>query len=161
MEDFTARIKQVEGKIKDLTWLGGLFAYEEFTEVHSQPERYLQEALRALKDADLSDPQKIIIALSIQKLPLEAFVGFSEQVLGFLEAGFVSEAVFEFVVFPTYAWNSRLAESFTDPAVQRLLQLVLASPSVGSRRKEIVKDEILTGNALKNVLELRSAGQIK
>ncbi|HET8644336.1 MAG TPA: hypothetical protein VFO85_02530, partial [Vicinamibacteria bacterium] len=68
--------------------------------------------------------------------------------------------VFERAVFPTYDWSTTLVEAGDDAAVQRLWRRVLASPAVGARRKEIVEREILTGNARRDVLELREAGEI-
>ena len=53
------------------------------------------------------------------------------------------------------------SDGFADPAVQRLLQRVLASPDVNDGRKQIVRDEILTGNAQKDVVEMREAGEIR
>jgi hypothetical protein len=86
---------------------------------------------------------------------------FSERVLDLLEKELVPESVFEQAVFPTYDWNTAFAERFDAPEVQRFLQRVLASPAVGAQRKQIVKEEILTGNARKDVLELREAGEIR
>lgn len=161
MEDLVARVRRVEEAIGDLTWAGGLFRYPEFTEVHSRPEAHLDGALQALKSTSATEQQKIIVALSMQKLPLAAFLRFSGHALEYLEAGLISDKVFERAVFPTYDWNTLLAENYADPAVQRFLGRVLASAAVSERRKEIVRDEILTGNAKKDVLELRSAGEIK
>lgn len=161
VDDFIARIARIKAAIGDLTWTGGLLAYEDFTEVHARPEAYLDQALDALRRGGAGEQEKIIIALSMQKLPLPELVRFSEQVLKDLEAGLVSERVFEHAVFPTYDWNTALVEGYGDAGVQRLLQLVLASPSVSPRRKEIVKDEILSGNAQRDVLELRAAGELK
>jgi len=161
VDDFIARVTRIKAKIGDLTWTGGLLGVEDFREIHAHPQTYLDAALRALEGTALGDEEKIIVALSMQKLPLPELVRFSEGVLSLLEAGRVSETVFQHAVFPTYDWNTALPEDFADSGVQRLLQRVLDSPSVNARRKEIVKDEILTGNAQKDVLELREAGEIK
>lgn len=160
MEDLAARIRRIEEQITDLTHAGALLGCPEFLEVYAQPEGHLEDALRVLRTPEVSEVQKTIAALSMQRLPLQKFVEFSEQVLGSLEAGRVSERVFETAVFPTYDWNTMLAENFSDPAAQRLLRLVLASPAVGKIRKAIVRDHILSGNSQKAVLELRDAGQI-
>jgi hypothetical protein len=161
LEDFAARIERIQSQARDLTWLGALFRSPEFVEVYSQPPEFREQALQLLRAPDASEPQKIIAALSMQKLPLPELVEFSEQVLRYLESGLLSERVFERAVFPTWDWNTSLCENVADPAVQRLLALVLASPSVSSRRKQIVRDELLTGNARHQVLDLRAAGQIK
>jgi hypothetical protein len=161
VDDFIARVTRIKAKIGDLTFAGGLLGVDAFREIHAHPQTYLDAALPALEGTALGEEEKVIVALSMQKLPLPDLVRFSEGVLSLLEAGRVSETVFQNAVFPTYDWNTALAEGFADPGVQRLLQRVLASPSVNARRKEIVKDEILTGNARKDVLELREAGEIR
>lgn len=160
-EDFVARIRKMRESVEDLTWTGALFALPAFTEIHSQPQAHVDDALAALAGSGVSEDEKVIIALSMQKLPLVEFVRFSERVLECLEAGRLSDVAFESAVFPTYDWNAALAENFADADVQRLLDRVLASPAVSSVRKEIVRDVILTGDALKDVLELRGAGEIK
>jgi hypothetical protein len=161
VSDYMARIERIHQGVQDLTWTGGLFRNEDFREIHAHPEQHLDAALDALRSADVAEPQKVIVALSMQKLPLEALVRFSERVLDDLEAGHISERVFEQAVFPTYDWNTALEEHYDDGAVQRLLARVAASPKVGERRKEIVRDVILTGRARQDVLQLREAGQIK
>jgi hypothetical protein len=161
VEDFIARIARISAAIGDLTWTGGLFAYEDFKQIHGDPQAHVGDALEALGGGQASEQEKIIVALSMQKLALAERVRFAEQVLALFEAGRVSETVFEQAVFPTYDWSTALAEGFADPAARRFLERVLASPAVGARRKEIVKDEILTGNAQKDVLELREAGEIR
>lgn len=161
MEDLAAHFRHIEERIKDLTHAGVLFGYPEFVEIHAQPERYLEDALGVLRTPEPSEIQKTIAALSMQRLPLEEFVGFSEQVLRYYEAGRVSESVFTNAVFCSYDWNTTFAENFTDPSVQRLLNFVLASPAVGDPLKAFVRDEILSGNGRQVVLDLRHAGEIR
>lgn len=161
VDDFMARITRIKAAIGDLTWTGGLFAHEDFRQIHVHPQAHVEEALAALQSGETGEEEKVIAALSMQKLPLPELLRFSERVLDLLEKGLVSEAVFEQAVFPTYDWNTSLAERFDAPEVQRFLQRVLASPAVSAQRKELVKDEILTGNARKDVLELREAGEIR
>jgi hypothetical protein len=161
VEDFMARIARIKAAIGDLTWTGGLFAYPEFREVHAHPQAHVEAALEVLAGPGTSEQDKVIVALSMQKLPLPERLRFSDKVLGLLDEGLVSQAVFEQAVFPTYDWSTALAERFDDPEVQRFLQRVLASPAVGEQRKGLVRDEYLTGNARKDVLELREAGEIK
>jgi hypothetical protein len=95
----------------------------------------------------------------MQRLPLVSFVTFAEQALSHLESALLTERVFDSAVFPTYEWNTGLAENFTGPTVQTFLQRVLASSSVGEGPKAMAS-EILSGRAAKAVLELRSAGVI-
>ena len=161
VDDFVARIRHIKAAVGDLTWTGGLLRVPEFREVHADPVTYREAAVAALEAPTLGQEEKVIVALSMQKLALPELVRLSEHVLDLLEAGRVSETVFNHAVFPTYDWNTALVEGFADPAVQRLLQRVMASPSVNDGRKQIVRDEILTGNAQKDVVEMREAGEIR
>jgi hypothetical protein len=161
VDDFIARIARIKTTVGDLTWTGGLLRVPEFRQVHAHPREHRDAALAALESATLGEEEKVIVALSMQKLPLPELVRFGERVLDLLEADRVPETVFNHAVFPTYDWNTALVEGFADPAVQRLLQRVVASPRVNDGRKHIVKDEILTGNAQRDVVEMREAGEIR
>lgn len=159
--EFLARIERIHLGIGDLTWTGGLFGFPEFREIHARPEEWLESALLALSSEAVGEERKTIVALSMQGLPLPALVAFGERVLARLEAGLLSEDVFEQALFPTYDWNTTLQEQHGDPRVQRLLRQVLDSPRVGERRKQIVKEAILSGRAKEDVLRLREVQQIR
>jgi hypothetical protein len=161
VDDFIARIARIKTAIGDLTSTGGLRRLEEFREVHAQPQAYRDAAIGALEEPALGEEEKVIAALSMQRLPLPEFLAFAERALELLEGGRLTETVFQHAVFPTYDWNTALAEEYAAPAVQRFLERVLASPAVNDRRKQIVKDVLLTGTARTSVLEMREAGEIK
>ena len=160
MNELAARIARLKMAIGDLTWMGILLVNPEFTEVHSCPEVHLGEALAALPTDAIGEQERIMVVLSMQALPLPRFVDFAEHVLRYLEAGSLSQRVFEWAVFPSYDWSTTVVENIDDSRVRRLLRLVLDSPAVSTRCKQHVKDEILTGNAGKDVLELRGAGEL-
>jgi len=160
MEDLATRLRRIEEQITDLTHAGALLGCPEFVEVYSQPEAHVEGVLEALRAPETSELHKAIAALSMQRLPLQKFVEFSERILGSRETGLVSERVFDIAIFPTYDWNTMLAENYADPAVRRLLNRILTSPAVSDACKAHVRDEILSGNARTAVLELRAAGQI-
>lgn len=160
MHALLTRVGAIAARIRDLTHPGGLLGYPEFVEVFLEPERYLDEALELLAGPEPTEIEKAIVALAMQRLPLSSFVAFAEQALRGLESGVLTERVFDTAVFPTYEWNTVLAENFADPAVRRLLERVIASSSVGEGSKAMAGGEILSGKAAKAVLELRSAGVI-
>src|SRR6185369_14181732 len=87
VEDFIARITRIKATIGDLTFTGGLLRLEDFREIHAHPQTYQGAALQALEGAALGEEEKVIVALSMQKLPLPELLRFSEQVLSLLEAG--------------------------------------------------------------------------
>ena len=159
MMALATRVKDIAARIKDLTHPGALLGYPEFVEVFIEPERHLSEALEVLAAPEPTEIEKTIGGLAMQRLPLASFVTFAEQALSHLESARLTERVFDGAVFPTYEWNTALAENFTDPPVQAFLQRVLASSSVGAGPKAMAS-EIVSGRAAKAVLELRSAGVI-
>ena len=161
VDDFIARIARIKKAIGDLTWTGGLLRIEEFRQVYANPREHRQAALAALDAPALDDEEKVVVALSMQKLPLAELVGFGEHALDLLEAGRLPETVFNQAVFPTYDWNTTLVEGYADPAARRLFERVLASKAVNEGRKHIVRHEILTGNAQKDIADMRAAGEIK
>jgi len=161
MSDFAERIRKIEEQIVDLTWMGELFQYPEFREIHEHPANYLSEAWNALKSSEFMDQQKIIIALSMQSLDLPRFLLFANDMLRFLESGLVSYDVFKFAVFPPLDWNTKLAENYEQPDVARFLHRVLKSEQVDDRRKEIIRKRILTGKEKLYVLDMRASGLMK
>lgn len=157
MLNFGDTIKRIENQIGDLTWTGGLFEYQEFREIYNNPEKYLPEVYNALENPEYSEQQKTIMGLSMQGLTLPKFLLFANNTLRLLESGNVSRKVFEDVVFPTYDWNTKVVENYENPEVTEFLKSVLDSKEVGNRRKEIVREQILTGKAKSYVLDLRQS----
>ncbi|HBL58677.1 MAG TPA: hypothetical protein DDZ80_09220 [Cyanobacteria bacterium UBA8803] len=161
MPDFNAAIISIDAKIVDLTWPGGLFEYEEFRNIYVHPEMYKAEALAALNSQALTEQQKIIVALSMQNLELSNFLVFSREVLSLLEKGTISQAVFDWAVFPSYDWNTKWVDNRTAVEVQQILAEISNSKSVSEEKKKYIQEEIITGMAEKQVLYLREIGQIK
>jgi len=158
MSNFAERIRKIEAQIVDLTWMGGLFEYPEFREIHEHPTSYLSEVSAALRSPEFTDQQKKIIALSMQKLDLPRFLQFANDMLRLLGSGLVSQDVFGLVVFPPYDWNTKLAENYEQPDVARFLRSVLESKQVDTNEKKYIREEILTGKAKSYVLMTREVG---
>lgn len=161
VQDFNREIAAIDRDIQDLTWAGGLFKYPFFRDVHGQPRRHVATVLQALGSDELTEQQKIIAALTMQRLPLEAFVEFAGQALQLLEAGRISGDVFQWAVLPTYDWNTTLARNYRDASVEALLDRIARSPQVGDELKTLVREEIQTGKALEAIEHLEDTGQLR
>ena len=120
----------------------------------------MSTALQVLESRALTEQQKIITALTMQRLPLKEFIKFSEQVLLLLEESKISSEVFRWAIFPTYDWNTLLVKNYRSRAVKELLNKVLQSQEVNDEIKVLVREEIQTGKARKQVQYLKDIGQI-
>jgi hypothetical protein len=160
MSAFEQDIRILESRIVDLTWPGGLFAYDEFREIHGHPSRYRPSAERALAGEDLSEQQKLIVALSMQKLPLEEYLDFAAEVIRLRSHGRISDKVLHWCILPTYDWNTLLVENYAREEVNRLLITVADMAGINEPFRLYVKDEVLTGKAKATVRSLKSSGQI-
>lgn len=160
MQDFKQEIIKVDKAIQDLTWPGALFKYPFFREIHDKPHLHMSTALQVLESRALTEQQKIITALTMQRLPLKEFIKFSEQVLLLLEESKISSEVFRWAIFPTYDWNTLLVKNYRSRAVKELLNKVLQSQEVNDEIKVLVREEIQTGKARKQVQYLKDIGQI-
>lgn len=114
-----------------------------------------------MKDSEFTDQQKVIIALSMQGLDLPWFLLLTNDMLRLLESGLISYDVFKLAVFPPLDWNTKLAENYEQPDVVRFLHLVLKSEKVEDRRREIIRERILTGKAKLSVLNMRDTGLLR
>lgn len=151
MTDFAQQIKDIDKQIVDLTWPGGLFEYEEFRQIYENSTSYYSIACQALSSTEYTEQQKIIIGHSMHGSELSQFLSLAKYVLELLESGKVSLEVFERVAFPTYDWNTSIAKNYDKQDVAQFLYSVLKSNKVDERRKEIIREKILTGKAKSNV----------
>jgi hypothetical protein len=160
MPSFEETIRTIESRIIDLTWPGGLFRYEEFKEVHAHSPRYKEAALRSLAGEDLSEQQKLIVALAMQKLPYDDFLDFVDQVIDLYARGTISAKVLNWCVLPTYDWNTRLVEHYREAEANRRLRRLTELDGLDEQFRSYVEKEVLTGRARATVEQLRETGQI-
>ena len=152
--DFAQQIKIIDKKIVDLTWSGGLFQYKEFKQIHDNPADYFSVACEALKSSEFTDQQKIIIGHSMHGSDLDQFLALAKYGLQLLEAGTISSDVFERIVFPTYDWNTSIVESYDENETFQFLEQVLKSNKVSDKRKNIIRERVLTGKGKEYVNKL-------
>jgi hypothetical protein len=161
MSTFEETIVQIEARIVDLTWPGGLFAYGEFREIHSHPERYREAALRALAGETLTVQQKQIVALSMQKLPLAERIEFAHRVIDLFEERRISATLLRECIFPTYDWSTAIVEQYRVPEVASLLRRLAGLAGLDEQFARYLQDDVLTGGAKATVERLRDTGQIR
>jgi len=160
MQDFKQAIIKVDKDIQDLTWPGGLFKYPFFREIHDNPSPYMSTALQALAAKELTEQQKIITALTMQRLPLNEVITFSKHVLQLLEDNQISNKILKWAIFPTYDWNTSLVDNGHSVVVKELLNKILQSQKVNDEIKVFIREEMQTDKARKQVQYLKDIGQI-
>lgn len=160
MSNIDTKIIEIDSRIVDLTAPLELLEYDEFQEMHCNPESIVDDVLRILGSDSFSDQQKIIAALAVQNLDLEDFISFAEDVLILLENEDISSDVFDWAVFPIYEWNTKLAENYSSKQAQKLLDDILNSNKVGQEQKSYIREHLLTGRAEAQVRFLREIGQL-
>lgn len=157
---FQEDIKKIESKIIDLTWPGGLFRYDEFKEIYNKAGQYKEQAIKALGSDDLTGQQKLIVALSMQKLSFREFLDFAGSVMDLFEQNKITTKVLHWCILPTYDWNTIMAEYYKKTKVNDLLLRLIGLEGLDEDFRSYVKTEVLTGKAKKNVKQLRKIGQI-
>lgn len=150
-KEFIKEIQAIDSAIVDLTFEGALYKYDFFKEVSTHPQSYQEVSLAALSNPDLTQQQKTIIVLSMQKLPLEDFLRFSASALALLKEDKIPYFVFKKTVFAGYDWNTSLQENYDDPAVSSLISEILQTPQVEDSLKKYFTDYVLTGKAKEQV----------
>lgn len=161
MSTFQEDIKEIDRKIVDLTWPGGLFRYDEFKEIYTRAGWYKKSALQSLGSQELTEQQKLIVALSMQKLPFDQFLEFAWDVTDLYKQDKISSKVLHWCVLPTYDWNTMLIENYQHPDVKTLLKLLAGLSGLDEEFRTFVEEDVLTGKAVDVVEQMRDTGQIR
>jgi hypothetical protein len=160
-KNFEHRILAAEAEVGDLTSSSTLFISEDFCSIHADPLRYIDDALEFMSNVLHTEQQKEIAALSMQRLPLPNFVQFATNLLTLRERDLISSVLFRRAVFPTYDWNTKLAESYDNEPVAAALSTIVASNAVDIGTKVYIQEQILSGKARSYILDLKEAGQLR
>lgn len=161
MQNFLFEIQKIDQQVKELTSTGVLFKYEFFISVYENPKEYVEYVYELLKKNYVSEQQKIIAVLSMQKLPYFVYIEFNNKVFELFENSFIIEKIFKWSAFPPYEWNINFAINYESTIVQEFLRKVVKSKLVSLKLKEYLQNEIMTGNAKEQVYFLKDIGQIK
>ncbi len=135
--------------------------YESFRMIHSHPEEYLAEALEAFENAQGKAQVRRIIALAMQKLDLESYLDFLKATLQMLQKGTINIGDFKSCCFPSYEWNTTLAEHYALEPVKEFLELLMAAPQLPKELKAYIGDHLMSGKAYQQIQYLRRIGEIK
>ena len=160
-QHFGIEITKINTEIKELTWAGGLFRFEFFRQVHSEPKKYAEIVQSFLTEDELTEQQKVIMILMMQKLPLNDYVKFLDSLIQMFEEEKITHTVMRWAVLPGYEWNTLLAEGYKDSGVILVINRLIKLEIVEKELKSYIEEEILTGRAKKQVQFLRNSGQIR
>lgn len=155
-----SQVNSIAQQVIDLTSPDDLFRFPEFIKIYENPEEYLREARDLLASPDLSDLSKSIVGYAMQRLPEHAYLAWLGYVVDLTEAKRLSVDVLQVIAFPPLNWNTVLVERYERADVRIVLDRIMTIPNLDSQLKDYVARDVLSGQALRNLNDLREAGQI-
>jgi hypothetical protein len=158
-EDYFRETLELSSRMESSPAWSDLFLHDQFRRMFLVPEQHFLYAQMLVADAKAIEEQKMIAIYSIQGIPLEEYLEFLRHVVSLARSDLLSSRLMEKAIFPSYQWNTLLAEHYQNPSVVGFLQLVR---QVGGLSESAQKrlSLIESGEACEDVQELRSSGQI-
>ena len=153
-------IAEIAEGIGDLTSPDSLFQYRSFMEIYEDPLAQVREANALLTEPEVPALNKMIVSYAMQRLPPKEYLSWLGFAVQMAENGHLSIEVLQALAFPPLNWNTFLAENYHQPQVRDLLERLAALPDLDSNWRTYILQEVLTGEARNDVLDLREAGQI-
>ena len=154
--DFLKRVDAVYSDPRaDIYISFSLVEIPEFRDLLRCAEETQIVARKILKSAKADDKRKSIVVFSLQSLKEDDYISFVDYAIDMYINKKISDVVFENALFPGFEWNTFLAEHYSDPRVEILLDKV--------RKTELKNgylEEIMSGRALENVIQMRIDGEL-
>ena len=144
-EGYVANIRDIYKNIGDLTSELELKSDPQFSEISDHPLIYAEYALTALRDARLSQDEKLIVLLSAYKMEdVSRYCAFVNEVLQMSKNGKVSKMLLLRAAFPGDDWNRVIVNEYKNPSVVLLLEKIKQSDQL-EKKDRILIDNILSG----------------
>ena len=140
------------------TW-SDFFSFNEFTEKFLSPNLFIEHAKRLLAHPAANENQQIVVCYSMQKLELDRYVSFLSFIVELRSEGKITPKVLENACFPSYEWNTQLAENYDDERIRHLITKIRMLPELSRYALQRI-NLVESGEAKKHVVELRFAGQL-
>lgn len=156
---FEYEILTIENEVGHLTSLFSLFRVDSFVRIFEDPSSRVAEAECAIRSQRLGEQAKVIVVLSMQRLPKREYVQFLQHVYEEWLSGELSDNVLTFAFVPGYSWNTVLVADYDAPYVASFLDEMAKNERLP---EELMQWMELTrsGQAAKALEELRAAGLI-
>jgi len=157
---FKQRIDEIARAAGDLTTPDDLFRVKRFLEVYEAPSPFVTAAAGLYADPTETRLHKEITGYSMQRLPVDQLVWLVSQVAQLASEGKVDPRLVDRLAFPPLNWRVQLIMNYNQPNVRNLLERLAQMPELSEERRAHIRDQVLTGRAREEVLELREMGQI-
>ncbi len=158
--DYRQRIDAIALSVGDLTIPDDLFRYREFIDVYENPGPFKDAASALYADPEVAALQKEIAGYSMQRLPVDRLVALGFHVADLTDRKIVSARLLDRLVFPPLNWGTQLIENYERPDARALMERLSRMDKLPESRRKYIHEQVLTGRARQDVLELRGMGQI-
>jgi hypothetical protein len=160
MQEFQQRINQIANMVKDLTSPDDLFRYPLFIEVYEAPNQFLEVASQLYADPKQPKLNKEITGYAMQRLPLDEFLQLVSLLFDLVNFDIIDAQLLETFAFPPLNWGAQLAMHYNHSNVNPLLQKLASSKKLNNRTRTYIQEDVLTGHAQEDIIELQEMGQI-
>ena len=158
--DYRLRIETIALSAGDLTTPDDLLQYREFIDVYENPGPFQDAASALYADPEVAALQKEIAGYSMQRLPVDRLVQLGFHVADLADRQVVSASLLDRLVFPPLDWGTQLVENYERPDVMALMERLSRMDKLAETRREYIREQVLTGRARQDVLELRETGRM-
>lgn len=150
-------ITEVGNKLRELNVPDELFAQPAFAAIYENPLPSAAAAQALMARRDIDSHRKRIVALAMQRLPVDAFVALVVATADSVEQGQSEVKVLETIAFAPLNWGQQsLLMHYDQPPVRALLTRLMNLPQLSPQRRERVRERILTGLAKLEFLDYRA-----
>jgi hypothetical protein len=157
--EYQKSIQGIYRDVVDLVAPSDLFGVTNFVELFEEPQRYKTNAIVFLGDKSNTDEQKMVVVYSLQRLPLDDYVKYEQELLHLAQRSKLSKTFLNRSIFPASDWNTTLEFNYEESGVRKLLRELAACDLISEDNKAYVKS-VLSGEAKKDILELQDAGML-
>lgn len=156
-EKFARTISEIADRLRALEVPDELFTQPAFAAIYENPLPYAAAAKAMMARQDVDSHRKRIVALAMQRLPVDAFVAVAVATADSMERGQTDVKVLETFAFAPLNWGHQaLLMHYDQPPVRALLLRLLNLPQLSPQRKERIRERILTGQAKLEFLDYRA-----
>lgn len=157
---FKQRIGEIARAVGDLTTPEDLFRVKPFLEVYEAPSPFVTAAAGLYADPAETRLHKEITGYSMQRLPVDQLVWLVSGVAQLAAERKVDPSLLDRLAFPPLNWRVQLITNYSDPKVRDLLERLAQMRELSEERRTYIREQVLTGQAREEVLEMREMGQI-
>ena len=157
-QEFNATISSISKSITDLTTSSVLLTKSEFTSLSDKAAEYRIMAVRMLEE-DAPDQEKQIAVYAMQRLSLQDYHAFIDQLLNSVREKRVHPNFLELALMPGFEWNTKLQDEWQSPKVRGQIENIKASRLLSADCDEYL-DDILSGRGAEYVKRMRRDGEI-